>query len=213
MTMSGSSAPEPTRYAPRTYRSGPGILAGLLLLVVGCWFVGDAVLYGDGRAPWLSLAGLLLGAPLVIAFTLRPAVFAGDDRLTVRNPFRTITVPWAKVESLRIGYTTEVVTERGKFQLWAIPVSLRQRKKEARQQGRAAVTKDPFLAGRSRAAGEADAPRRPWADAAVDELRELADRNRGSETADGELSVRWAFEVVAPTLAGVVVLVVLLAMG
>jgi Bacterial PH domain len=213
MTMSGSSVPEPARFAPRTYRSGPALVAGVLLLAMGVWFVGDAVLYGDGRAPWLSLAGLLFGAPLVIAFTLRPAVFAGDERMVVRNPFRTITLPWPRVDSLRIGYSTEVLTESGKFQLWAIPVSLRQRKRAVRQQTRGAGPRDPFLAAGRGAAVRTATPQRPWADAAVDELRELAERHKENQAAEGEVSVRWAFEVVAPMLAGAAVLVVLLATG
>lgn len=211
--MSPGNAPEPTRYKPRAYRSGGGIATGVLLLAVGAWLVGDAVLYGDGRAPWLALAGLLLGAPLVIAFTLRPAAFAGDDRLVVRNPFRTVTVPWAQVEEIRLGYSTEVVAGGSKYVVWAIPVSLRQRKRAARQESRAAAPEDPFMARPSILPRPSQTPQQPYADTAVEELRDLAERHRKSEGADGEVSARWAFEVAAPSLAGALVLAVLLATG
>ena len=54
---------------------------GVVLLALGVWLVTDAVIGGAGHTPWLALAGLLFAAPLVVAFTLRPAVFAGDHRL------------------------------------------------------------------------------------------------------------------------------------
>ncbi|WP_461008732.1 PH domain-containing protein [Streptomyces capparidis] len=201
-------------YAARAYRSTMAIITGVVMLAIGVWLVGDAVLHGEGMVPWLALAGLLLGAPLAIAFTLRPAVFASDDRLVVRNPFRTVTLPWAAVEDLRSGYSTEVFADGRRYQLWAIPVSLRQRKRAARRQARAAA-EDPF--GRTSTSahtpGAAEVPYRAWADMAVDELRELAERNRDRPGATGETTVRWAFEVLAPSLAGAVVLLVLLATG
>ena len=92
---------------------------------IGAWLGIDAMIRGEGRAPWLALAGLLFAVPLVIAFTVRPAVFAGQDRLRVRNPFRTITLPWASVEAVRAGYSSEVLAGGAKYQMWAIPVSLR----------------------------------------------------------------------------------------
>src|SRR5206468_1785221 len=88
-------------------------------------------------------AALVFVVPLVFAFTLRPAVFAGADRLRVRNPFRTITVPWGAVEGVRAAYSSEVFAGGKKYQLWAIPVSLRQRKKAVRQSARGAA-EDPY---------------------------------------------------------------------
>ncbi|MGO4424824.1 PH domain-containing protein, partial [Streptomyces sp. MCAF7] len=92
------TADQETEYADRVYRSPGGIAGGVLLLAIGAWLGIDAMIRGEGRAPWLALAGLLFAVPLVIAFTVRPAVFAGQDRLRVRNPFRTITLPWGSVE-------------------------------------------------------------------------------------------------------------------
>ncbi|MGX1271991.1 hypothetical protein RKD18_005185 [Streptomyces phaeoluteigriseus] len=122
----------------------------LLLGLIG-WLGGDAIVAGDGRTPWLALATLILLVPLVLAFTLRPAVFAGDDRMRVRNPFRVIVLPWGQVASLRSAYSNEVVAESGrKFQLWSIPVSLRARKKAARQQDRAAADQAAEREGKPR---------------------------------------------------------------
>lgn len=214
------------RYADRSFRSVPGLLSGVLLLAVLLWLAGDAVVRGEGRTPWLALAALLLTAPLVIAFTLRPVVRAGAERLLVRNPFRTVTLPWAAVDGVRAGYSTEVLAGGSKYQMWAIPVSLRQRNRANRRRAKAAAD-HPFdnvrqgtVAGgtrRGHGPGAGAQPDKAWSDAAVDELRDTAERYRADRamgSSDGEaaaatVSVRWAFEVIAPALAGGVVLLVL----
>jgi hypothetical protein len=205
-----TSPQNPTAYAERAYRSSSGIASGVLLLALGLWLGGDAVISGSGRAPWLSLAGLLLAVPLVVAFTLRPAVFAGDDRIRVRNPFRTITAPWSTVEAVRAGYSTELLAGGRKYQLWAIPVSLRARKRAARQSSRAAAAGDTALGVGGGAAGPAP---RSWPDQAVQDLRELTEKNASREGAQGEVVTRWAWEIIAPAAAGAVALAVLFAAG
>ncbi|MCP9957573.1 PH domain-containing protein [Streptomyces sudanensis] len=184
--------PSEPAYADRSYRSPMAMAGGVLMLGIGLWMGGDALLRGDGRTPWTAAAGLLLGVPLVIAFTFRPAVFAGDDRMRVRNPFRTIVLPWAAVATVRATYSTEVVTQSGDtYQLWAVPVSMRQRKRAAR-------------GGDGTPAGTENTVR---------ELRELAERKAARPTAQGEPEVRWAYEVIVPALLGLAALVVLLATG
>ncbi|MGY0060981.1 PH domain-containing protein [Streptomyces sp. LZ34] len=204
-----TAAPE-TEYADRVYRSPGGIAGGVLLLAIGVWLGIDALIRGEGRTPWVALAGLLFAVPLVIAFTVRPAVHAGQDRLRVRNPFRTITLPWSSVEAVRAGYSSEVLAGGAKYQMWAIPVSLRQRKRSARRQARAA-TEDPFRRTSVQAAADADEQRRAQADRSIDELRGLAEAHAAREGAQGEPEVRWAFEVIAPAVAGAVLLAVVLA--
>jgi hypothetical protein len=125
----------------------------------------------------------------------------------VRNPFRTITVPWAAVETVRAGYSTELLAGGRKYQLWALPVSLRARKRVARQASRSTAVGDPALGG----GGAADRAARAWSDQAVEELRDLAEKNASREGAQGEVVVRWVWEVVAPAAAGAVVLAILLA--
>ncbi|MEW1689044.1 PH domain-containing protein [Streptomyces sp. NPDC091265] len=212
--MTSPTPPTEPTYADRTYRSPAGLVGGALLLLLICWIGGDAALRGEGRVPWLALAGLLTTIPLVIAFTLRPVVFANDRRIRIRNPFRTITLPWTDVADVRAGYSSEVFTQDGtKYQLWAVPVSLRQRKKVARRQSRQSV-EDPY--GRTSATADVrDATARTAAaDQTVVDLRELAERAGTTPVAgDAVTSVRWAYEVIAPAVVGVVLLVVLGATG
>ncbi|MFI9721637.1 PH domain-containing protein [Streptomyces sp. NPDC052396] len=199
------TTPEAPQYADRCYRSSAGIGSGVLLLALIAWLGGDALVRGTGRTPWLALAGALLVVPVVIAFTLRPAVWASEDRLLVRNPFRTITLPWASVEAVRAGYSSEVLAGGRKYQLWAIPVSLRQRKRAARRVTRDVAQGTPVMPG----AGEE--PLRAAADQAIVDLRDLAERCAGRDAAQGAPVVRWAYELLAPAGAGAVLLGALLA--
>ncbi|MFF4017510.1 PH domain-containing protein [Streptomyces sp. NPDC001843] len=224
MTTPDHQSPAPQPPAPaakdRIYRSPMALLGGVLLLAIVAWLGVDALVKGHGRTPWLALAGLILVVPLVTAFTLRPAVFAGDDRLRVRNPFRVITLPWGQIASLRSGYSNEVVTKSGtKYQLWAIPVSLRARKKATRRQTRAeaqaragGTTGGPgggFGAGGQRGSAVPDGPTRAETDKIMDELRGLLEDREQAETAQGEVTVRWAYEIAAPAVAGAILLTIL----
>ncbi|MBO8186852.1 PH domain-containing protein [Streptomyces spirodelae] len=210
-------------FPDRVYRSPAGMAGGIALLAIGLWLSIDAIIGGEGRTPWLALAGLLFTVPLVVAFTLRPAVFAGERRMRVRNPFRTIEVPWGAVEAVRAGYSSEVVADGKKYQLWAIPVSLRARKKATRHNERIASGRPPaagpggLFGGRGVpqvAAGDADtAEKRAPSDQTIDELRELLETHGEKDAARGAVAVRWAFEVIAPSAAGAVLLAVLLATG
>jgi hypothetical protein len=221
----GGDSPQEPQYADRTYRSTAGIVSGVGLVVFACWLGADGIANGAGSAPWLAMAALLCALPLIIAFTLRPAVFANAERIRVRNPFRTITVPWAGVDAVRSSYTTELLAGGRKFQLWAIPVSLRARKRAARQTAKARAAGEDAFTQQSQPRrpayrqGSAPAPGvdptvKSWADRSLGELRELAEQGEGRAPAEGQGTapvVRWCWEVMAPAIAGAVVLVVLLA--
>ncbi|MFJ5706135.1 PH domain-containing protein [Streptomyces sp. NPDC093105] len=204
--------PEPT-HADRVYRSSFGIAGGVFLLALTLVFAADALVRGEGRAPWLALAGLLLAVPLITAFTIRPAVYANEDRLRIRNPFRAVLLPWASVADVRAGYSSEVFTTDGvKYQLWAVPVSLRQRKKAARRAARASQD-DP--SGRTSVTADVrdDASRVAPSDQNVADLREMAETYQGRPGAQGAPQVRWAYEIIVPAVVGLVLLVVLGATG
>ncbi|MFF8915329.1 PH domain-containing protein [Streptomyces sp. NPDC015032] len=225
--MTSPTPPAEPTYADRTFRSPAGIVGGVLLLLLVCWIGGDAVFRGHGWVPWLALAGLLTAVPLVVAFTLRPVVYANEQRIRIRNPFRTITMPWTEVADLRAGYSSELFTEGGaKFQLWAVPVSLRQRKKAARQQSRQSLD-DPYGRTSVHADVRDSQSRLATADQTMADLRELVERAKAGASSkasaaseakapapsEASVSVRWAYELIAPAVVGAVLLVVLLAIG
>ncbi|CAL9456349.1 PH domain-containing protein [Streptomyces sp. enrichment culture] len=223
-----SPAPAAPRYKDRIYRSPAALAGGALLLALVAWLGIDAMVTGEGRTPWLALAVMLLVVPLVVAYTLRPAVFVNDDRLRVRNPFRVVVLPWGQVVSLRSGFTNEVVDASGtKYQLWALPVSLRARKKASRAQARLDAQAARGGRGGRRdgqgpgaglglglgPGGVVEAPKRAETDQAMDELRKTHEARQEEPAAQGEVTVRWAYEIAGPALAGAVLLAVLLAVG
>ncbi len=216
--MSSQQPTDEPVYDDRVYRSPMAVVTGVLLLALIAWLCGDALLRGSTEARWLGAAILLFAVPLTVAFTIRPAVFANDNRMRVRNPFRIIELPWAAVDAVRAGYSAEVLAEGAKYQLWSVPVSLRERKKAQRR----GYSRRGGLAGKGMtapktddgaSAGAASADRqRAHADQVVDELRELAERGAARAGAQGSVRVHWSYEIIAPAVAGAVLLVVLLAL-
>ncbi|MFI8518411.1 PH domain-containing protein [Streptomyces sp. NPDC085481] len=215
MTTPEPPPAQPSEPAPadRVFRSPMGIAGGVFLLALAGVLGGDSLVRGEGRVPWLTLAALVLAVPLIVAFTIRPAVYVNDDRMRVRNPFRTLVLPWGSVADVRAGYSSEVLTHAGdRYQLWAVPVSLRQRKRAARRASRAA-SDDPH--GRTSATADVrdSKARTAPADQTVADLRELAERHANRPEAQGEPQIRWAYEIIAPAVAGLVLLVILAATG
>lgn len=213
-------APATPQYADRCYRSPAAIAGGVVLLVLLLWLTADAVFRGSGRTPVTALAAFVCSAPLLAAFTFRPAVYAGQERLRVRNPFRTVTIPWRSVDVLRAGYSCEVVAEGEKYQLWSIPVSLRARKSVNRHNARVQAGHAPRGAlglGRSVATEEDMKEKRASSDGAMDELRDLRETYAGGEDSgpapEGSVTVRWAYEIIAPSVVGAIALVFLMATG
>ncbi|MEU3508752.1 PH domain-containing protein [Streptomyces longwoodensis] len=229
MTTPDHASPEPQPPVPavkdRIYRSPAGMAGGVLLLALMGWLGIDALVVGEGRVPWLALASLILAVPLVVAFTLRPAVFANPERLRVRNPFRVVVLPWGRVVSLRSAFSNEAVTADGDtYQLWAIPVSLRARKrasrKDARVRAEAAAGREGRGARGTRGAVVPEVPEGPLraeTDKVMDELRHLhADHERTAgppPAGPDEVTVRWAWEILGPAIAGAVLLAILIAVG
>ncbi|GAA2612906.1 MULTISPECIES: PH domain-containing protein [Streptomyces] len=213
--MSSQQPTDEPVYAERVYRSPMGVVSGVLLLALTAWLCGDAVLRGSGNTPWIGLAVALCAVPLIVAFTIRPAVFANEDRMRVRNPFRIIELPWAAVDAVRAGYSAEVLAEGSKYQLWSVPVSLRERKKASRQQLRrsAADRRDPGSTADpgARSRTSSSEPMRANADRIAEELQELAEVNASRPGAQGSVRVRWSYEIIAPALAGALILIVLVA--
>ncbi|MFF0741196.1 PH domain-containing protein [Streptomyces sp. NPDC004111] len=214
-SATGPAADSATVYADRVFRSNGNVVWGCLLLAVAAWLAVDAMLKSEARTVWTVLAGLVFAVPLVVAFLLRPAVYVNDNRLRIRNPFRSIVLPWAKVDAVRTGYSSEVLADGSKYQLWAIPVSLRQRKKAVRNQARAAAADDPRASrtsfGRTSPAGRSGARLVAASDQTVQDLQEMAEVNAGREEARGEVVVRWAYEVIVPCVIGLLALITLLA--
>src|SRR6476620_6857877 len=89
------------------------------------WFVAAAGLAGlvvAGGMPALAGAGpLLLIAYLGWLLFWRPAVVVHDAGVTIENPFRAITVPWAALVQVDTRYALTLVTPGRSYGAWAAP--------------------------------------------------------------------------------------------
>ena len=218
-------------FADRVFRSIPSVAAGALILFLVLWLAIDAIVTGSHRAPLEGAAAILFLVPAIGAYTIWPCVRANAVRLVVRNPLRTITVPWTDVESLQAALSVELRTGGSKYQVWAIPVSLRQRKRGNRRAMKQLGDSSPLTSRRGRLAAGADYPAggpglrsrgsgfggfgssdptRSWADNVVDQLNEMREQ-AGKPTSNGAAVVRWTWWIIAPALVGGLGLVVLLA--
>lgn len=183
-----------------TYRSRPAVFTGVVLLAVGVWLMIDSAVR-DGGATTVTVIGVVVAVGAVVfALTLRAAVFAGPDRLRIRNPFRTIDIPWGAVREVRAEYSLEVRTTGDRtFHIWAIPVSLRERKRAMRLNARAQA-EDPY------GGTHPTVPQAAWADHAVADFRGMADQF--AKTSTGEPEVTWSWPIPAAIAAGVALVVV-----
>jgi hypothetical protein len=138
MPASSGSGNDAPAYSDKVYRSVSGVAGGVFLLALLLFLTIEAMADGHGRDPITAAAVLVAGAPLIAAFTIWPQVRSGEKRLLVRNPFRTIEAPWDTVESLTSALSVELRAGGRKFIVWALPVSMRQRKRANRQAMKAA---------------------------------------------------------------------------
>ena len=125
-TDSRTTAEKPTAYR------GPAALIGGALVVLFCGFGAIDLMVESGTQDLVAAAILTVVAILAALYGVYPAAFAWNDRLVVRNPFRTIELPWDAVTDLSARLSFMAHTESRRFTVWAIPVSLRERRRSER---------------------------------------------------------------------------------
>jgi len=224
-----ATSPEPAE-KPTAYR-GVGALIGGALVALFC--VGGAVdlIVEEGSADLVGAAVLFLVAALSFAYGVFPAALSYDDRLVVRNPMRTITLAWPAVTNLTAKLSFLVHTDKRRYTVWAVPVSLRDRRKAertrlrelTRQQREASRDARGGRDGQSRAFGLDPSPSKrgggydaieklSFADQAVMEMNERIERYRDkhADQPAAEPTVRLNLLTVGPLAAAVVFLVVAL---
>jgi hypothetical protein len=117
---------------PTAYRGAAALIGGVLVMLF-CGIGAIDLLVESGTRDLIGASILLLVAVLATLYGVYPVAFAWQDRLVVRNPFRTIVLPWSAVTDLSARLSFIAHTENRRFTIWAIPVSLRDRRKAERQ--------------------------------------------------------------------------------
>ena len=120
---------------PTSYRTVGSLGTGALLVVFGAIFL-FAFSLGSEKHPVGATIGLLMIVAGIVG-GIYPAAFSHADHLSIRNPFRRIDISWPRVETIsaRLSTVIETVAEEGKshkYTIWAIPVSMHERRKSDR---------------------------------------------------------------------------------
>jgi hypothetical protein len=217
---------------PTVYR-GPGAMLGGGIVVLFCLGGAIDLIVEEGTADLLGASVMLLVAAFAFAYGLYPAAFSGSDALVVRNPLRTITLPWGAVTKLTAQLSFIAYTATQKYTIWAVPVSLRDRRKAERTRLREMARQHrEEQRGQSRFAGGFGGSRAPRAGSDVDRLTyadqattEMYARREawlqrhgitGVETVEGDTppatderaSLSWNLVSIVPIVAAVVFVIV-----
>jgi hypothetical protein len=210
---------------PTAYR-GPGAVFGGGVVLLFCLGGGLDLLIEEGTVDMAGASVMFLVAALAFAYGVYPAAFSGPDTLVVRNPLRTITMPWSIVTKLSAQLSFIAFTTTQRYTVWAVPVSIRDRRKAERARLRASGRqrdKDQhrisaaFSYGPTRStASVADVDKLSYGDQAVSEMnarRETwCDREGISPEADPTSTeapgIKWNTTTIVPIAVCVVFVIV-----
>ena len=116
---------------PTVYR-GPGAVFGGAIVFLFCLGGGIDLLAEEGTVDLVGVSVMFLVASLAFAYGIYPAAYSGPDALVLRNPLRTIHLSWGIVTRLTAQLSFIVFTTGTRYTVWAVPVSIRDRRKAER---------------------------------------------------------------------------------
>jgi hypothetical protein len=125
----------------RIYRLATPQIVWWTWVALAAFSLGDLLIQGHDYLSLKFAFGLLTVTGLVYTCTWWPRVIAGDDGMTVQNPFRKFFIPWGAVRGIFLADSVEVQCARGQQKKdktvysWALSSARRGRAK-ARLRGR-----------------------------------------------------------------------------
>ena len=209
---------------PTVYR-GPGAVFGGAIVFLFCLGGGLDLLAEEGTVDLVGVSVMFLVASLAFAYGIYPAAYSGPDALVLRNPLRTIRLSWGVVTRLTAQLSFIVFTTGTRYTVWAVPVSIRDRRKAERarvremsrqsrgdRQGSGAFS---FGAARS-STRSSDIDRLSYADQAVTEMSARREAWCGREGIDPEAEptgteppvITWNLVSITPIAACVLFVIV-----
>ena len=117
----------------RVYRLATPLVVWWVWVGLAVLSLGDLIIQGHDYLSVKFALGMLTVTGLVFACTLWSKVIADDDGITVRNPFRVFTIPWAAVRGIFLADSVEIQCSRGPQQkdktvfTWALSSTRRTR--------------------------------------------------------------------------------------
>jgi hypothetical protein len=116
---------------PTVYR-GPGAVFGGAIVFLFCLGGGLDLLAEEGTVDLVGVSVMFLVASLAFAYGIYPAAYCGPEALVVRNPLRSISLSWGIVTKLTAQLSFIAFTTADRYTVWAVPVSIRDRRKAER---------------------------------------------------------------------------------
>ncbi|WP_214111325.1 PH domain-containing protein [Acrocarpospora catenulata] len=192
------------------YRSRLAWVLGWVWLAFAAVNIADLVI--RGTMPVALVVGAVLGVItyLVFMMSLRPATITEEGGVRIRNPFRTVFVPWNKVDEVQVSSAITIQAGDLEVRCWTPQPTARERAKASRRGtstgGRPSryPRTEPVRSKAEQAALDAMAGR-THADWVAEQIRDLSAK-RG-RTATGETTVTWSPYALAASAATVVLVV------
>ncbi|HEU5156366.1 MAG TPA: PH domain-containing protein [Streptosporangiaceae bacterium] len=167
----------------QVFRSTPSFVFAWLWMAFAAANLVDLAVRGRDVTSVIAAGSLLLGAGVAYVIGLRPRVVADDAGLWLHNPLRDVRLPWSAVDKVETTDAIEVRSGDRTFRAYALQVSPRARARAKSRPRRDAMLPDHVA--------EHVKGRLPI-DFAVEQLNDLATRNRGEEpAAPPSVSLSW----------------------
>jgi hypothetical protein len=192
---------------PLVLRPSSGIFVTVSIWVVGVVIIGTLVLVGDGPGSELWPMAPTVGAIAWLTWVLLwwPCVRVAGEGVEVRNPLRTVRIPWSSIVDLDSRGTLVIETPGRRVKAWAAPPAI------SSQHRRMSL----FAAARARLRANSNAPKDdPSADPDVADIIRRVQTGRYrlpmTEEPYETVTASWNILVIAVTLVAVVGAVVVL---
>ncbi|MFM5905649.1 MAG: PH domain-containing protein [Micrococcales bacterium] len=169
-------------------------LAGTVFLLAALYPIEPLI-----RQNWLGFAAATAVSATAVALSwiafVRPKLIIDDVKITIVNPFRTVVIPYGKIEIIDSKYSLVITTENGKFSCWVAPAP-------SRYGGRGVIKADirnlPITSGQDSQIRASDSPKSHSGQAAVLVRMAVETFNRAAVNSDDKVTQH--FNVVGATL-------------
>ncbi|GII03493.1 PH domain-containing protein [Planobispora takensis] len=167
----------------QVFRSKLALILGWVWMVFAALSAADLIIRYSGPSSMVAAAVLGVLTALVYITCLRPAVILTEESLRVRNPFRTVSVPWADVDDVVVSHAITITAAGRVVRCWTPQTTARERAAATRR-GQSAPQRGAFATEPVRTKGEQAAAEalsgRTHADWVAQQITERAEAARRS---------------------------------
>jgi quinol monooxygenase YgiN len=175
----------------RVFHNGGVRFAGWVWMVFAALNLADLIWRGRDIESLVAAAVMLLGSGVAYAVALRPRIVADEDSLRFYNLIRDVRLPWESIERFEGGDAVHAHVGEKRFRAYVLQTSPRSRVKSElkarREDKKLPEAVAEYMRGRTAT------------DFTIEQLRELAEQNRGDGGGPAEVTVRWSW----PAILGV----------